>query len=138
MRGTVSDSIPVHMRAVSMKSLLLFCALIFLSGCDAWTDTGQDPPATQILDIRVDPNPVVIDEKAILTVISQDSTNAGLNYEWHLPTGFVDTNAPQYIWTASVEPGEYAVSVEVTREGSFNEVQKAFTITVVREEGISY
>lgn len=111
-------------------ALLLLAAT--LTGCDAWT-SKPDPPATQILDVRVEPNPVAVGETTTFTVIHTDSTETGFRYYWSVPGG-AETVIPRYTWTPTIEPGEYNLRVRITREGTYEPVQEPFTVTVVASE----
>ena len=104
-----------------------------LTGCDAWT-SKPDPPATQILDIRVEPNPVAVGETTTFTVVHTDSTETGFSYYWGGVDNGVETIEPRYKWTADVEPGEYSLSVQVSRDGTYEDVGTRFTVTVVASE----
>jgi hypothetical protein len=113
--------------------LALVLLVVTLAGCDAWT-SKPDPPATQILDIRVEPNPVVAGETTTFTVVHTDSTETGFSYYWGGVDNGVETVEPRYVWTANVEPGEYSPSVQVSREGTYEDVGTSFTVTVVASE----
>lgn len=110
---------------------LLPLSLLLLSGCDCCPMGKDDPLATEILDVRVEPNPVPAGSTTTFTVVTPDSLDMDLLYRWRLPEGFVDTTVHRYVWTASAEPGEYHLSVLVSREGTYTPNGRSFTVTVI-------
>ena len=115
---------------------LVFAALLFCAGCDGLFPSGkEDPPATNILGLRVEPDPVPVGATATLTVVHSDSTASGLSYYWELPgsNNNVRTNAPQVQWSTPAEPGQYRLAVDIDREGNYDNVSRAFNIPVVAE-----
>ena len=74
-----------------MKSILssLICALILLNGCDAFGTRGTPPdpppaPQTEILDIRLDPDTVVVGDTVLIHAVIRDSLDSRFVYDWRL------------------------------------------------------
>tara|TARA_R110002124_G_scaffold149259_4_gene315344 strand:- start:12652 stop:12978 length:327 start_codon:yes stop_codon:yes gene_type:complete len=68
-----------------MKTLAIFM-LLLLSGC-SWVISDDDPPVefvTEILEVKISPNPVKLGEMVTFTCIVKDSTNANLEFIWFL------------------------------------------------------
>lgn len=110
--------------------LALVAAAIGVSGCDAWTDTGQYPLAARILELTADPDPVSVGDTTTLSVVHTDSLDGGFSYYWSVDHG-VETAAPHYRWRADVEPGEYFIGVQVRRRGDYLPAPRAFRVTVI-------
>jgi len=85
---------------------LLPLSLLLLNGCDCCPMGGPDPLATEILDVRVEPNPVAVGSPTTFTAIIRDSTETVFRYYWSVPGG-AETVVPRYTWIPMVEPGEY-------------------------------
>jgi hypothetical protein len=108
-------------------------AALLLPGCEF--GTGQpDPPATEILRVEVEPNPVAVGDTAVFTCVIEDSLESGLIFKWNFqglgPIITTDTN--QVRWTAPQDSGVYVHQVEVSRrESGFEPVQQPFDVTVV-------
>lgn len=117
------------MKPSKLTSFMCLLAALVLAGCDCCPMGGQDPLATEIIEIRVEPNPVAVGETTTFTIVIKDSTAGGFSYYWAVPGG-AETTVPHYTWTVDTEPGEYRLSVRVSRTG-FEAVGRPFTVTVV-------
>lgn len=109
-------------------------AVLLLAGCDI--GGGGDeyfPPATEILRVEVEPNPVAAGDIAVFTCFIEDSLESGFRFQWFLQGiegAVTDTN--QYQWVAPTEPDTFSFQVEVSRrESGFEPVQQPFEVTVV-------
>ena len=91
--------------------------MLLLAGCDGWR-SAPDPLATEIIDVRVDPNPVVQGQVVKVTVVTPDSLSSDLTYHWVGLEGVGSTREPRIEWQASYEPGEYRFAVSIDRSGS--------------------
>jgi hypothetical protein len=95
--------------------------------------TGEFPPATEILRVEVEPNPVAVGDTAVFTCVIEDSLESGFRFQWFLPGiegATTDTN--QYRWGAPAEPDTFSLQVEVSRlESGFEPVQQPFEVIVV-------
>ena len=66
-----------------MKTLAIFM-LLLLSGC-SWVISDDDPPVefvTEILEVKVSPNPVKLGEMVTFTCVVKDSTDPNLEFNW--------------------------------------------------------
>jgi len=108
----------------------VFTATFLLAGCDG--GTGEFPPATEILRVEVEPNPVAVGDTAVFTCVIEDSLESGFRFQWFLPGiegATTDTN--QYRWGAPAEPDTFSLQVEVSRlESGFEPVQQPFEVIV--------
>lgn len=112
----------------------VFTAAFLLAGCDG--GTGEFPPATEILRVEVEPNPVAVGDTAVFTCVIEDSLESGLVFKWNFqglgPIITTDTNQVQ--WTAPQDSGVYVHQVEVSRrESGFEPAQKPFEVTVIED-----
>ena len=119
--------------------LALPCSLaLTLGGCDIGGPGGKpDPPAAEILDLTVEPNPVAVGDTATFTCIVEDSTATRLEFWWDVstPGNFATTDTNQYRWPVTVSPGDYRLTVQVDRTGgAFDEVQAVVDFTVIASE----
>lgn len=117
--------------------LACFAALAVFAGCDFPGGTDPDPPLyqTDILEIRVTPNPVVMGDTAVFEVVISDSLDERFRFTWtvHGEPG-VTTSENQYEWAANRDPGEYSVGVLVDN-GDPHKLSpgRGFLVTVVGE-----
>ena len=117
-----------------VTSILLTLCLI--SGCDFGFESGKEDPVfnqTDILRVKVTPNPVTVGDTATFTCVIEDSTDERFEFRWFIegePTITTDENQLQ--WVADVEPGVYQNGVR-TDNGSQDSlsVAKSFTVEVV-------
>ena len=110
--------------------LLLLPLIALLAGCDGFS-SRPDPPATDIQEIRVEPNPVVQGEQTTFTVVTPDTAETGFTYLWTAPSPNAETKVPRYTWTASVPPDEYQFAIHIRRKGPYESVQRTFKVTVL-------
>ena len=96
----------------------MLTAALLLNGCDI--PTGKDDPlATEILRVEVEPNPVAVGDTAVFTCVIRDSSQSGFTFTWGLvnQNGFVTTvtttDTNQYRWEAPSDTGRYSHSVRV-------------------------
>ena len=119
--------------------MLLFAAalLTILTACDIPMGGDEyDPPATEIVDVRVEPNPIAVGDTATFTCVVERNV-AGLDFAWN-PLGIgniVHTTTNRYRWVVSVPPDDYLLVVRVDRPGeAFEKVQRGVRFTVVAKE----
>ena len=63
---------------------LIFLLPLLLTSCD-WTITDDDPPVefvTEILEVKVSPNPVKLGDMVTFTCVIKDSTDPNLEFAW--------------------------------------------------------
>ena len=117
------------------------CALVLmlvLSACEVPMGGDEyDPPAAEIVEVRVEPDPVVVGDTATFTCVVERNAPE-LQFEWVFTGGgerFAITDENQYRWVAPEEPGTYFHQVGVSRPGEFFEdVQRGFEVTVVAND----
>jgi len=103
-----------------------------LAGC-GMGGTGEFPPATEILRVEVEPNPVAAGDTAVFTCVIEDSLKSEFTFRWNLinQTGITTTDTNQYRWEAPSDTGRYHHQVEVDKPGAdVTSVQKPFEVTV--------
>ena len=120
---------------VPTAALALF-ALLLASGCDIGGGGEYFPPATEILRVEVEPNPVLAGETVTFTCVIADSTEEGFRFGWNVEDSFVTTDTNQYQWTAPTEPGTYTHQVVVGKpeDSSVESVQEPFEVTTYANE----
>ena len=120
-----------------LTSACVLTLVLVLSACDVPMGGDEyDPPAAEIVDVRVEPNPVVVGDTATFTCVVEPNV-AGLDFAWNPPGAgnVVHTATNQYRWVTSVPPGDYRVVVRVSRPGEpFETVQSSARFTVVAQE----
>lgn len=97
---------------------------VLLTGCEIPTGGGENPPVyqTQILDIRVEPNPVAVGDTTTFTCITRDSLDQRFRFIW-----FIDGQPPMQTeentlrWAADLQPGNHVFSVRADN-GEMEEV----------------
>ncbi|WP_456428574.1 hypothetical protein [Rhodocaloribacter sp.] len=115
----------------------LFVFVCLVIGCEVSIGEDESPlPATKILEVRVDPNPVIAGDSTVFTCVIADSLVRGFTYFWNLSNvvGGPVTEVNHYTWKAPEEPGAYAHSVVVERGSEFAPVQKRFEVTVIPKQ----
>jgi hypothetical protein len=98
--------------------------------------TGEFPPATEILRVEVEPNPVAVGDTAVFTCVIEDSLETGFVFGWNLSNlfGITTTEANQYEWTAPKQTGTYLHQVEVDKpDAEVEPVQEPFEVTVTED-----
>lgn len=116
----------------------MLTAALSLSGCDI--PTGKDDPlATEILRVEVEPNPVAVGDTAVFTCVVKDSMDPDLQYQWELedgPVPYPTTDTNQYCWEAPSDTGRYTHLIEVSRPevddpgAAFTPVSESFEVKV--------
>ena len=113
----------------------LLTAVLLLPGCDL--SRGGDeyfPPATEILRVEVEPNPVAAGDTAVFTCVIEDSLESGFIFVWDLEgLGNIDTaTTNRYQWIAPSSARTYSHTVIVDDlYAEVEPVQQPFEITVV-------
>jgi len=107
-------------------------AVLILTGCDSFGGEEYRPFVTEILDVRVEPNPVPVGDTAVFTCVVKDSTDTTLSFVWFLGGELDTTRTNQTKWTAPSDTGTYNYKVQVTRPGDADvqSTQERFTVTV--------
>ena len=110
-----------------------FVPLAVLTACDIPMDGDEyDLPVAEIVDVRVEPNPV--GDTATFTCVVERSAPS-LRFRWSFPGGATITDTNQYLWAESVPPGDYRTIVHVDRpEEPFEKVIGSARFTVVAKE----
>ena len=120
-------------RTVFSFSAALLTSVLLLAGCGSFGGDEYFPPATEILRVEVEPNPVAAGDTAVFTCVIEDSLESGFRFQWFLQGiegAITETN--QYEWVAPTEPDTFSFQVEVSRrESGFEPVQQPFEVTVV-------
>lgn len=127
MRLSINDDLALPLLAATLTAALL------LAGCGSG-GTGERPPATEIIRVDVDPNPVAAGDTTVLTCIVADSTDSSLEFDWLPPKGgFVETDTNQYRWEAPNRADTLGFTVLVERPGdaSVRSTQESFDVVVI-------
>jgi hypothetical protein len=106
-----------------------------LGGCDAFsTSNPNGPPATVILELSAEPNPVAIGDTTVFTAVvrPQDRSESALRFAWYGPWGIHgETLSNRYTWVADADTGAYKVLVEIhRRDGDYTRVTRTMMLTV--------
>ena len=114
------------------------CALtliLVLSACDVPMGGDEyDPPAAEIVEVTVEPDPVVVGDTAMFTCVVERNAPS-LRFRWSFPGGATITDTNQYLWVASVPPGNYRTIVHVDSPGEpFEKVQSSARFTVIAQD----
>ena len=121
---------------VSSVLAAVLTALLLLTGCESFGGNEYRPFITEILDVRVEPNPVAPGDTAVFTCIVEDSTDTTLEFKWFLENtfGVATTDTNRFKWVAPSEAKTYSHKVLVERPGDSNvqSTQKRFKVTVVQ------
>jgi hypothetical protein len=115
--------------------LACFAALAVFAGCDFPGGTDPDPPLyqTDILEIRVTPNPVVMGDTAVFEVVIRDSLDERFSFRWTVQgEPGVTTSENRYDWAANRDPGTYGAGVLVYNDDRQGQPpDRGFLVTVV-------
>lgn len=115
----------------------LVCFTILVTGCDFY-GSKPDPPVTEILEIRVEPNPVAVADTARFTCIIRDSLKGEVLFDWNLgSSGGSPNTATNYLeWVAPTDTGTYnfSVQVEPVDPSDGRIVGRSFQVTVVQSQ----
>ncbi|MBO6586181.1 MAG: PD40 domain-containing protein [Gracilimonas sp.] len=117
--------------------LLLFSGLL-LTSCK---DKGTNPPELpefEILNVQVNPNPVIGGDAVQFTVITDDSVKAPYGFEWQLEyesNRVIDTvtSSNQLVWKAPQDSGSFQHQVWVSSE-SGEQVSDSYTFSLEVEK----
>lgn len=126
------------MKCPAISSFLLpllatgLVTVLLLSGCDSFGGDEYRPKVTEILEVRVEPNPVAVGDTAVFTCVVEDSTDTTLSFVWFLGEKVDTTRTNQTKWIAPSETRTYSHKVRVVRPGdaSVQSTQERFTVTV--------
>ena len=121
----------------------LLAATLLLTGCDLEGIGGTNPgpgqeSQTDILDVRVEPNPVAVGDTAVFTCIIADSTDERFEFRWVGGGGDVvktPTEDNMALWVAPDTPGEYRPGVTADNDTDGAPPSRTFTVTVVDTTG---
>lgn len=113
--------------------LAVMGTVALLSGCDGFfTGNEYRPKVTEILEVRVEPNPVAVGDTAVFTCVVEDSADTTLSFVWFLGGKLDTTRINQIKWIAPSDTRTYNYKVQVNRPGdaSVQSTQERFTVTV--------
>jgi len=131
---------------ITDPSRVVFCvvaawltATLLLTGCDLEGIGGTNPglgPASQtdILDVRVEPNPVAVGDTAVFTCAIADSTDERFEFRWVGGGGDVvetPTEDSTALWIAPDASGVYRPGVTADNGTDGAPPSRTFTVTVV-------
>ena len=135
---------PPYTRFVRLLSASVLVPTLLLTSCDlGFLGSKGDPPATEILRVEVEPNPVAVGDTAIFTCVVTDSTDSDLQYQWELEEGpipYPETDTNQYRWESPSDTGRYIHQVEVSRTdvddpgAAFVPVTEPFEVEVIHND----
>lgn len=134
MTNADSSQRPPFYGILSLCAALL-ATLFIITGCDSFGGDEYYPPATEILRVEVEPNPVAAGDTAVFTSVIKDSLEAGFVFVWFLENGLDTTRTNQYEWVAPSDLGTYIHQVRVEKpEAEVEHVQQPFEVTVIENE----
>ena len=109
--------------------------MLVLSACEVPMGGDEyDPPAAEIVEVKVEPDPVAGGDTATFTCVVERNVPS-LRFSWIFPGGSTTTDSNQYRWVASVPPGDYRVVIAVDSPGEpFESVQGDARFTVVAQD----
>ena len=114
----------------------LTLALLAVNGCGQMGGDEYDPPAAEIVEVTVEPSPVVVGDTATFTCVVKQ--NAPKLEFWWDPPGIgnqVISDTNQYRWVAEEPPGDYRLRVRVRSPGEpFDDVQSAIDFSIVAQD----
>ena len=118
-----------------LTSACVLTLVLALGACDVPMGGDEfDPPAAEIVDVRVEPDPVVVGDTATFTCVVERNV-PGLEFWWSIHRTAAATDTNQYSWVASSPPGQYRVTVQVNRTpGAFEPVQSGTSFTVIEQD----
>ena len=111
--------------------LLLTIALVSAGGCEFEVGGAKDDPeVAEIVDVKVEPNPVAVGDTATFTCVIENARSDELTFAWFLPGigNSPHTEVNRFRWVPA-EMGTFQLSVVVTGRGRTN--QAGFHVTVV-------
>jgi hypothetical protein len=122
--------------ALRFAASLLLTAVLIAAGCtgEHFGGTKDDPLAAEIVDVKVEPNPVVVGDTANFTCVI-DNSSSDLTYHWSVDksVGRITTEVNSLEWIAPAEPDTLRHSVEVQGSGGRPD-QQGFRVIVVPKD----
>jgi hypothetical protein len=113
--------------------------IVMAAGCGEWPSGGEGGlhPGfeTEILEVQVEPNPVIQGDTTTFTCIMRDSLDTRFRFRWATnPPGLTTTEENQLHWIASKNPGTHTFSVAADN-GDPNRVSpiEEFHVTIIGE-----
>jgi len=113
-------------------------ATLLLTGCDlegiGGTNPGKGQSQTNILDVRVEPNPVAVGDTAVFSCAIADSTDERFEFRWVGGGGDVvetPTEDSTTLWVAPDASGVYHPGVTADNGTDGAPPSRTFTVTVV-------
>jgi hypothetical protein len=94
---------------------------------------GQESQ-TDILDVRVEPNPVAVGDTTVFTCVIADSLDERFEFRWVGGGGdLVETSTEDStaLWVVPDTPGEYRAGVTADKDTDGAPPSRTFTVTVV-------
>ena len=122
------------------KRLWIGCLAFMLAGCLELDFEGlEDPPVesqTEILEIRINPNPVAAGDTTVFTCVIEDSLDTRFGFSWVVKdVGTVLTDGNQLEWVAPDVPGRYSHGARVFGGDPDKEPpNRSFTVTVIEQD----
>jgi hypothetical protein len=119
-----------------VRAIAVVLIATLVAGCDFSPGGGENPPVfqTEILEVRVEPNPVAVGDTTTLTVIIEDSLDTSFRFSWFIPGPDTTTEINQLLWIADIDPGTHSAVVSADNgnyENSRQPVAEEFIIEVV-------
>ncbi len=137
----------MHISIRLAKEIIFLSVCFLIAACDSLpgldSDPSDPPPVTEIIAVKVEPNPVVVGDTTKLTAIIKDSLRTDLGYLWSVrgtgiilgtDSNIVNGDEASVFVVAGSNPGEYICKLEVSDDqGAEGIVSTGFTISVVSE-----
>ena len=121
----------MELKGLHLKGFTVLLISILIASCSHF-ESDPDPieePATEILKIRVAPNPVLAGEVTTITCVTSDSLSNDLMYRWSRPGQDTSTTVNYIDWRAPSEVGIYSFTVNVFGRG--RPADRQFTVEVM-------
>jgi len=121
----------MELRGLHLKGFTALLISILIASCSHF-ESEPDPteePATEILEIRVAPNPVSAGEVTTITCVTSDSLSNDLTFRWSRPGQDTSTTVNYIEWRAPSEEGTYSFTASVFGRG--RPADRQFTVEVV-------
>jgi hypothetical protein len=115
--------------------LLLTIALVSAGGCEFEVGGAKDDPlVAEIVDVKVEPNPVAVGDTTTFTCVIENARSDDLRFAWFLPGigNYAYTEVNHFRWLAPEEPGTFQLKVKVRGSGRTN--QAGFRVMVVSQD----
>jgi hypothetical protein len=122
------------MKRISANVVIIVGLLLIASYCTT-TPELETPSQTQIIEVRVAPNPVAVGDTATFTCIIEDSLDERFRFQWGIEGdgSLQDTVTKENIfkWVAPNNPKKYLHTVDVDNGAQDSlPTGKSFTVTV--------